>query len=152
MSNKTIIKVNQDHINNGIPNDSKLCAISMAISEELGHKHSVIQDGNETEIDCESYTQDQELSDWIEVFDSHEDLIPRPCKIEIDFDEHHIYMVEYQEPADLPEWHVSFPVVGSAYTTVTARTEEDAIEQAKEMELNFSDSEIDHDGVWAEEL
>ena len=153
MSNKTMIEVSQDHIDNGTPNNSKLCALSIAISEKLGTEHSVIQDGNETEIDGENYTQDQELSDWVDVFDNEEDLIPRPCKIEIDFDEHHIYMVECQKPVDLPEWHVSYPVVGSASVIVSARTKEEAIEKVEDgMELYYSESEIDTDGVWAEEL
>ena len=153
MSNKTMIEVSQDHIDNGIPNNSKLCALSIAIKEELGSKHTIIQDQSITEIDGEDYSQDQEVTDWIHVFDNEEDLLPQPCKIKIDFDEHHIYMIECKEPVDLPEWYVSYPVVGSAYATVTARTKEEAIEKVEYgMELNYSESEIDTDGVWAEEL
>ena len=124
MSNTKLVKVTQEHIDKGIPSDSKKCAIALAINEAYDGKHDIVQAQDETEIDGEHYTQDEELSDWICEFDGQEEqeVIPQPCTIEVDDDRKHIRAVAVPEAEGYPEWHVSFSVIGSAHTTIQART------------------------------
>lgn len=162
MQQKHTVEIEFSHIQEGVPNDSKRCAMAIAIDQyfdEIDDPRSVILDGRGTEINCEDYTQDEEVTEWVRNFDTHEDeeLIIHPCTIEIDDEEQHISMINFTDAEEYPEWDVSFPVYhhSTAHVRVRARNESEALEKAAEAEeLDFgdvNDTEIAYEAGWAEE-